>query len=253
MSINSLLKIDNLAVSIGQRSLLSGLTLQLSAGETHALMGANGSGKSSLALTVMGHPDYLVTGGSLLFAGRSILKMTTDERAALGIFLSFQQPPALPGVTVSTMLKMAVNAQRAARKETPLETAEFLRQLRDALTRLQIERSFATRSVNDGFSGGERKRCEMLQALLLSPRLLILDEIDSGLDIDAIKVVAAAVAELKKRGATVLIITHYQRILDYVRPDFVHILHDGRIAKSGPAELVQELEASSFAAVTARS
>jgi Fe-S cluster assembly ATP-binding protein len=237
------LEIRNLHVRIEEREILRGVDLTVRQGELHALMGPNGSGKSTLANTIMGHPGYEVTDGEILFNGENIVDMAPHERARLGLFLAFQYPVAIPGVSVANFLRLAINAQR----ETPIAMKEFAQRLGSAVDLLDVERSFTSRHLNDGFSGGEKKRAEVLQMAVLEPQIAVLDETDSGLDIDALRTVAEGVAKLHaQQGLGALIITHYQRILHYVRPEFVHILMDGRIVMEGGNELVDRLESEGY-------
>ena len=237
------LEIRNLHVRIEEREILRGVDLTVRQGELHALMGPNGSGKSTLANTIMGHPGYEVTDGEILFNGENIVEMAPHERARLGLFLAFQYPVAIPGVSVANFLRLAINAQR----ETPIAMKEFGQLLGSAVDLLDVERSFTSRHLNDGFSGGEKKRAEVLQMAVLQPQIAVLDETDSGLDIDALRTVAEGVAKLHaQQGLGALIITHYQRILHYVRPEFVHILMDGRIVMEGGNELVDRLEREGY-------
>ena len=237
------LEIRNLHVRTEEREILRGVDLLVRKGELHALMGPNGSGKSTLANTIMGHPDYEVTDGEILFDGENITEMAPHERAKLGLFLAFQYPVAIPGVSVANFLRLAINAQR----EEPIKVKEFGEQLSRAVELLDVDRSFASRHLNDGFSGGEKKRAEVLQMAMLRPQISVLDETDSGLDIDALRTVAEGVQKLHDdQGLGVLIITHYQRILDYVRPEFVHIMLDGRIVMNGGNELVERLEREGY-------
>jgi Fe-S cluster assembly ATP-binding protein len=239
----SQLEIRNLHVRIEEREILRGVDLVVRHGELHALMGPNGSGKSTLANTIMGHPDYEVTDGEILFDGENITELAPHERAKLGLFLAFQYPVAVPGVSVANFLRLAINAQR----EEPIKVKEFGAQLRHAVELLDVEDSFTSRHLNDGFSGGEKKRAEVLQMAMLRPRIAVLDETDSGLDIDALRTVAEGVQKLHDdQQLGVLIITHYQRILDYVRPEFVHIMLDGRIVMNGGNELVERLEREGY-------
>jgi Fe-S cluster assembly ATP-binding protein len=237
------LEIRNLHVRTEEREILRGVDLVVREGELHALMGPNGSGKSTLANTIMGHPGYEVTEGEILFDGENIVEMGPHERAKLGLFLAFQYPVAVPGVSVANFLRLALNAQR----ETPIKVKEFGERLGAAVDLLDVDRSFTSRPLNDGFSGGEKKRAEVLQMAVLEPKIAILDETDSGLDIDALRTVAEGVAKLHARqGLGALIITHYQRILHYVRPQFVHILMDGRVVMQGGNELVDRLEREGY-------
>lgn len=235
-------QISNLRAEIEGKEILRGLSLTAKPGEIHAIMGPNGSGKSTLANLIAGHPAYEATGGSITLNKQDVLEMNPEERAAAGIFLAFQYPASIPGVSVSHFLRLALNSLEKARGKKPTPMAEFIRTLRAHMKTLSIPLSFAERSVNDGFSGGEKKRLEMLQMLVLQPRLVILDEVDSGLDIDAIKVVANAVHQLDRTKTTVLVITHYQRLLNYITPDHVHVVQEGQIVRSGGPEVAHHLE-----------
>ena len=233
------LEIKNLHVSAGDKQILKGVDLHVRSGEFHALMGPNGSGKSTLANVLMGHPNLEVTEGSILLDGEDITEADPDERARAGLFMAFQYPVAIPGVTVTKYLRMVMNARR----EEPISLKEFRKTVEAAMVLTKVPREFSTRYLNDGFSGGEKKRMEILQLALLEPRLAVLDETDSGLDIDALNTVAAGVnAVAAKTGMGTLIITHYQRILHMVKPEFVHIMFEGRIVKEGGPELVEQLE-----------
>jgi len=237
------LEIRNLHVRTEDREILRGVDLSVGRGEIHALMGPNGSGKSTLANTIMGHPGYEITQGAIIFRGQDITEAEPHERAQSGLFLAFQYPVAIPGVSVANFLRMAINAQR----EEPIGMKDFRERLTHAVDLLDVERSFTSRHLNDGFSGGEKKRAEILQMAVLQPEVAVLDETDSGLDIDALRTVAEGVNRLhQERGLGALIITHYQRILHYVRPDFVHILMDGRIVLEGGVELVERLEREGY-------
>ncbi len=237
------LEIRNLHVRIEEREILRGVDLSVDRGEVHALMGPNGSGKSTLANTLLGHPAYEVTEGSILFKGEDITEAEPHERAKAGLFLAFQYPVAIPGVSVANFLRMAINAKR----EEPIGVKEFRDQLRHAIELLDVDRSFTSRHLNDGFSGGEKKRAEILQMAMLKPDIAILDETDSGLDIDALRTVAEGVDKLhSEQGLGALIITHYQRILHYIKPQFVHIMLDGRIVLEGGVELVERLEREGY-------
>jgi Fe-S cluster assembly ATP-binding protein len=237
------LEIRNLHVRTEDREILRGVDLTVRRGELHALMGPNGSGKSTLANTIMGHPAYEVTAGEILFDGENIVEMEPHERAKLGLFLAFQYPVAIPGVSVANFLRMAINARR----EEPIKMKEFAAQLTSAVDLLDVDRSFTSRHLNDGFSGGEKKRAEVLQMAMLRPEIAVLDETDSGLDIDALRTVAEGVGKLHaEQGVGVLIITHYQRILDYVRPEFVHVMMDGRVVLEGGNEVVERLEREGY-------
>ncbi|MFZ0072743.1 MAG: Fe-S cluster assembly ATPase SufC [Xanthobacteraceae bacterium] len=243
----AMLEIKNLQVRVDDRAILNGLDLTVNAGEVHAIMGPNGSGKSTLAHVLAGKGGYEVTGGDVLFEGEDLLALRPDERAARGIFLAFQYPLEIPGVATMTFLRTAINAQRKQRGEPELLTPEFMKRVRDAAARLDINQDMLRRGVNVGFSGGEKKRNEILQMALLEPRLCVLDETDSGLDIDALKVVADGVNRLRAPGRAMVVITHYQRLLDYIVPDVVHVLSRGRIVKTGGKELALELEAKGYA------
>ncbi|MGB8488078.1 MAG: Fe-S cluster assembly ATPase SufC, partial [Xanthobacteraceae bacterium] len=229
----AMLEIKNLQVRVDDRAILNGLDLTVNAGEVHAIMGPNGSGKSTLAHVLAGKGGYEVTGGDVLFEGEDLLALRPDERAARGIFLAFQYPLEIPGVATMTFLRTAINAQRKQRGEPELLTPEFMKRVRDAAARLDINQDMLRRGVNVGFSGGEKKRNEILQMALLEPRLCVLDETDSGLDIDALKIVADGVNRLRAPGRAMVVITHYQRLLDYIVPDVVHVLSRGRIVKTG--------------------
>ena len=242
------LAIKNLHVSIDDTEIINGLSLTINTGEIHAVMGPNGTGKSTLAYTLMGHPSYEVTAGEITLDGRDVLAMEPNERALAGLFLAFQYPSAVPGVSIANFLRMAVNARRKLDnpEDKGIPLLEFRKLLIGNLDRLKISHDFAGRYLNDGFSGGEKKRVEILQMLTLQPAFAILDEPDSGLDIDAIKVVAEGVNAMRGENFGGLLITHYQRILDYVRPDFVHVMMHGTIVASGGAELAADLEANGY-------
>jgi Fe-S cluster assembly ATP-binding protein len=240
------LEIRNLHVSAEGKVILKGLDLAVPTGEVHALMGPNGSGKSTLANAIMGHPAFDVTEGEIIFDGNEITGADPEERSRAGLFMAFQYPVAIPGVTVAKYLRMAVNAHREARGEDQIALKDFRRETEAAMELVNIPRDFSSRYVNDGFSGGEKKRMEILQLAMLKPRIAILDETDSGLDIDALRIVAEGVNAFAGSEMGILIITHYQRILHLVEPDFVHVMFDGRIVKEGGAELVGELEAKGY-------
>jgi Fe-S cluster assembly ATP-binding protein len=237
------LEIKNLHVSAGDKPILRGVDLRVRSGEFHALMGPNGSGKSTLANALMGHPNFEVTQGQILFDGEDITEAEPDERARAGLFMAFQYPVAIPGVTVTKYLRMVINAHREARGEEPISLKDFRKDVEAAMELTKVPKEFSTRYLNEGFSGGEKKRMEILQLALLRPRLAVLDETDSGLDIDALNTVASGVnAVAGETGMGTLVITHYQRILHTVRPQFVHIMFEGRIVKEGGEELVGQLE-----------
>lgn len=237
------LEIKNLHVRTQEREILRGVDLSVSEGELHALMGPNGSGKSTLANAIMGSPNYEITEGQILFGGEDITAADPAERAKAGLFLAFQYPASIPGVSIANFLRMAINAQR----EEPIAVKDFRDQLAEAVELLDVDRSFTSRPLNDGFSGGEKKRCEVLQMAMLEPAIAVLDETDSGLDIDALRTVAEGVSKLHERsGMGALIITHYQRILHYIKPEFVHIMLDGRIESEGGPELVEQLEREGY-------
>ncbi|HTU77526.1 MAG TPA: Fe-S cluster assembly ATPase SufC [Solirubrobacteraceae bacterium] len=241
------LEIKDLHVRTEEREILRGVNLEISRGEIHALMGPNGSGKSTLANTLLGHPSYEITEGSIVFKGEDITEAEPHERAKAGLFLAFQYPVAIPGVSVANFLRMAINAKRAQDGGEPIQVKEFRTQLAHAIELLDVDRAFTSRHLNDGFSGGEKKRAEILQMAMLAPDVAILDETDSGLDIDALRTVAQGVQRLHdEQGLGALIITHYQRILHYVKPQFVHILMDGRIVLEGGVELVERLEREGY-------
>ena len=249
------LEIKDLHVEVDGKPILKGIDLAVSRGEVHAIMGPNGSGKSTLALTIMGHPRYKVTRGEIRFGGKDVLAMTVDERARAGLFLAFQYPAAIPGVSVANFLRTAINARRAERgttaaagerKNTDMPIPQFRKMLAEKLKLLEIDESFITRSVNDGFSGGEKKRLEMLQMHMFHPLFAVLDETDSGLDIDALQTVAQGIEALRSPDVGILLITHYERILRYVRPDYVNVLIDGRIVRTGGRELAAELESKGY-------
>jgi Fe-S cluster assembly ATP-binding protein len=243
----ALLEIKNLHVEIDGKQILKGLDLVVNKGEVHAIMGPNGSGKSTLAYVLAGKAGYEPTAGEVKFNGENIFEMQPDERAAAGLFLAFQYPIEIPGVATMTFLRTALNAQRKKRGETELSTPEFLKRVRDTAGKLSIDPEMLRRAVNVGFSGGEKKRNEILQMALLEPRLAVLDETDSGLDIDALKIVSEGVNRLRSSETSFVVITHYQRLLDYIVPDVVHVLSKGRIVKTGGKELALELEARGYA------
>lgn len=237
-----MLKINNLHAKVEDKNILNGIDLDIKAGEIHAIMGPNGSGKSTLASVIAGKEDYEITKGEMLFNNNSIDELSAEERAHKGIFMSFQYPIEIPGVTITNFIKTAINETRKARGEKEMPANEMLKLLREKCNMLEIDRKFLSRSINDGFSGGEKKRNEIFQMAMLEPTLSILDETDSGLDIDALKVVASGVNKLKTKNNATVVITHYQRLLDYIIPDYVHVLFDGKIVKSGNKDLAIELE-----------
>ena len=237
-----MLEINNLQAGVEGKSILKGIDLSINAGEVHAIMGPNGSGKSTLAQVLAGREGYEIAGGSVRYNGEDLLELGPEERVREGFFLAFQYPVEIPGVNTTYFLRAAVNALREHRGETELSAVDFLKLMRKKIELLELDESLLKRSVNEGFSGGEKKRAEILQMALLDPKFAVLDETDSGLDIDALKIVAGGVNHLKRADNAQLIITHYQRLLDYIVPDRVHVLVDGRIVKSGPKELALELE-----------
>lgn len=241
-----MLKIENLAASIGGTEILRGLSLEVGAGEVHAIMGPNGSGKSTLAQVIAGHADYKVTAGSVMFEGRNLLDLEPEERAHEGIFLGFQYPVEIPGVNNAYLLKAAVNAKRKHQGLQEIDAFEFLKLAKEKMALLDMDPKFLNRGVNEGFSGGEKKRNEILQMAMLEPKLAILDETDSGLDIDALRAVAKGVNALRAPDRAIVLVTHYQRLLDYVEPDRVHVLSEGRIARSGDKSLALELEEKGY-------
>ena len=243
----ALLEVKNLHVEVADRKILNGLTLAVENGQVAAIMGPNGSGKSTLAYVLAGKPGYVVTEGQVLFSGEDVLAMDTDTRAAKGLFLAFQYPMEIPGVATMTFLRTAVNAQRKHRGQGDLSTPEFMKRVRDTAAVLGIDMEMLRRAVNVGFSGGEKKRNEILQMAMLEPKLAVLDETDSGLDIDALKVVADGVNRLRSPERAMIVITHYQRLLNYIVPDVVHVLSKGQVVKSGGKELALELEAKGYA------
>ena len=237
-----MLSIKNLQARIEEKQILKGINLDIKAGEVHAIMGPNGSGKSTLASVLAGRPEYEVTGGSVEFLGKDLLELSPEERAGEGIFLAFQYPVEIPGLTTTNFIKTAVNEVRKYRGQEPYDAVQFLKLMREKMAMVEINQSLLSRSLNEGFSGGEKKRNEIFQMAMLEPKLAILDETDSGLDIDAIRIVANGVNKLRSKDNAVLVVTHYQRLLDYIVPDFVHVLYNGRIVKSGTKELALELE-----------
>ena len=241
-----MLKIHNLHASVEGKPILRGVNLEIGAGEVHVLMGPNGSGKSTLSHVLVGNPKYDVTEGTIEFKGKDLLAMLPEDRAHEGLFMSFQQPVEIPGVSITNFLRAAVNAKRAYNGEEPMKAADFLKMLREKRQTVGLDAHFMNRGVNEGFSGGERKRNEIFQMAVLEPVFSILDETDSGLDVDALRIVAEGFNNLRNKNTSALVITHYQRMLDYLRPDFVHVLINGRIVKSGTAALGYEIEEKGF-------
>ena len=241
----SQLEIKDLHISIGDKPIVKGLTLTIKQGEVHAIMGPNGTGKSTLAKAIAGHPDYTITSGEVLLDGVSVLEMEPDERARAGLFLAFQYPSEIPGVSIANFLRAAVQARMAEGEE--LDATAYYKRLYSKMDLLKIDRKFTSRSVNEGFSGGEKKRCEILQMAMLEPKIALMDETDSGLDIDALRIVADGVNTLRNGPLGIMLITHYQRLLDYIVPDTVHVLYKGQVIKSGDKALAHELEANGYA------
>ena len=243
---NTILEVRGLKATINEVPILKGLDLTVRAGEVHAIMGPNGSGKSTLAKALAGHPAYTITGGEVLFDGKPLLDLAPEERARAGLFLGFQYPIEVPGVTNSAFLRLAYNTVQGARGKDELDPLEFDDYVQEKLKLLEMDPAFLERSVNEGFSGGEKKRNEILQMAILEPRLAILDEVDSGLDIDALRVVAGGVNSLRRADNAVVLVTHYQRLLNYITPDFVHVMSQGRIVRTGGKELALELETRGY-------
>ena len=241
-----MLQIKNLHASVEDKEILKGINLEVKAGEVHAIMGPNGAGKSTLSSIIAGNENYNVTAGEIILEGEDISELAPEERAHKGVFLSFQYPVEIPGVSVTNFMKTAINESRKARGQEDMPANEMLKLIREKSELLEIDRKFLSRSLNEGFSGGEKKRNEIFQMAMLEPKLAILDETDSGLDIDALRIVANGVNKLKNETNAVLVITHYQRLLDYIIPDFVHVLMDGKIVKSGGKELAYELEEKGY-------
>ena len=241
-----MLKIHNLQASVEGKAILKGIDLEIKAGEIHAIMGPNGSGKSTLASVLAGRKEYEVTSGSVEFLGKDLLELDPEERAGEGLFLAFQYPVEIPGLTTTNFIKTAVNEIRKYRGEAPLDAVAFLKMMKEKMAMMNIGQTLLSRPLNEGFSGGEKKRNEVFQMAMLQPKLAILDETDSGLDIDAIRIVANGVNKLRNKDNAVLLVTHYQRLLDYIVPDFVHVLYKGKIVKSGTKELTKELEAKGY-------
>ena len=245
-----MLKIKNLKAGIEDNQILKGINLEVNAGEVHAIMGPNGSGKSTLAAVIAGKDEYEVAEGSINFEGEDLLELAPEERAQKGVFLSFQYPVEIPGISVSNFIKTSIAEQRKATGMKPMPIKDLLKMMRDKMELLNIKNGYLSRNMNEGFSGGEKKRNEIFQMAMLEPKLSILDETDSGLDIDALRIVANGVNKLKSKNNATIVITHYQRLLDYIIPDFVHVLHDGRIIKSGGKELAHELDERGYDWIT---
>ncbi len=241
-----MLKIDNLHAKIGDKAILKGVNLHVRPGEVHAIMGPNGAGKSTLSSVLVGHPAFDVTEGQAIFDGQDVLDLEAEDRARLGMFLSFQYPVEIPGVSMVNFMRSALNEQRKAKGLDPMPASDFLRLMKEKRALVELDSRLTSRSVNEGFSGGEKKRNEIFQMAMLEPKLAILDETDSGLDIDALRIVANGVNTLRSPERSAIVITHYQRLLDYIKPDFVHILYDGRIVHSGGPELALELEEKGY-------
>ena len=241
-----MLEINNLHAGIAGKEILKGINLTVADGEIHAVMGTNGAGKSTLSNVIVGHPAYEVTDGSILFNGHDLLAMSTEERAQAGIFMSFQAPTEIPGVSMTNFMRAAVNARRKAQGKEPLSAGDFLKLMREKRKIVELDAKLTSRSVNEGFSGGEKKRNEIFQMALLEPTFCILDETDSGLDVDALRIVAEGFNSLRREDTSAIVITHYQRLLDYLKPDVVHVLIDGRIVKTGGPELAGEIERRGF-------
>jgi Fe-S cluster assembly ATP-binding protein len=241
-----MLIIKNLHASVGGKEIIKGLDLQVNAGEIHAIMGPNGSGKSTLSAVLVGNPAFEVTEGEIIFEGKNLLKMPPEERSCAGIFLSFQYPVEIPGVSMVNFMRTAVNEHRKYKGQSPLSAGDFLKLMREKQAIVELDKNLITRSVNEGFSGGEKKRNEIFQMAMLEPKLAILDETDSGLDIDALRIVARGVNDLKRPENATIVITHYQRLLGYIRPDIVHVLYNGRIIRTAGPELALELEQKGY-------
>lgn len=241
-----MLKITNLHAQIEDKPILNGIDLTVNAGEVHAIMGPNGSGKSTLAATLAGREEYAVTEGTVEYLGKNLLEMAPEERAREGVFLAFQYPVEIPGVSTTNFMRTALNQIRTHRGETPLDAVAFLKVMKERMKLVEIDQSLLNRSLNEGFSGGEKKRNEIFQMAMLEPKLSILDETDSGLDIDALRIVAHGVNALRSKNSATIVVTHYQRLLEYIVPDYVHVLYKGRIVKSGGKELALELEEKGY-------
>ncbi|MBQ0022083.1 MAG: Fe-S cluster assembly ATPase SufC [Prevotellaceae bacterium] len=241
-----MLEIKNLHATVGGKEILKGVNLTIKDGEIHALMGTNGAGKSTLSNVIVGNPAYEVTEGSIIFNGQDLLAMKTEERANAGIFMSFQQPVEIPGVSMTNFMRAAVNARRAAQGKEPLKSTDFLKVMREKRKLVEIDQKLMNRSVNEGFSGGEKKRNEIFQMAMLEPTFCILDETDSGLDVDALRIVAQGFNTLRTAETSAMVITHYQRLLDYIKPDIVHVLIDGKIVKTGGPDLAVKIENEGF-------
>jgi Fe-S cluster assembly ATP-binding protein len=245
-----MLKIKNLKAGVGEIKILNGINLCVNAGEVHAIMGPNGSGKSTLSAVIAGNESYEVESGSIIFEGEDLLDLDPDQRAHMGVFLSFQYPVEIPGISVSNFLKAAISEKRKQVGMDPISAKELLGKMKEKMELLNMKKGYLSRNMNEGFSGGEKKRNEIFQMAMLEPKLAILDETDSGLDIDALKIVANGVNKLKSKDNATIVITHYQRLLDYIIPDYVHVLHNGRIIKSGGKELALELEEKGYDWIT---
>ena len=245
-----MIRIKNLKAGIEDNLILNGINLEVKAGEVHAIMGPNGSGKSTLASVIAGKEDYEVEEGEIDFEGEDLLELTPEERAHKGVFLSFQYPVEIPGISVSNFIKTSINERRKAKELDPIPAPQLLKMMREKMELLSIKKGYLSRNMNEGFSGGEKKRNEIFQMAMLEPKLAILDETDSGLDIDVLRIVANGVNKLKTKDNATIVITHYQRLLDYIIPDFVHVLHNGRIIKSGGKELAHELEEKGYDWIT---
>lgn len=241
-----MLKIENLQARVAEKQILNGINLEVKAGEVHAIMGPNGSGKSTLASVLAGREDYEVTGGSVSYQGKNLLTMAPEDRAREGVFMAFQYPVEIPGVSTINFMKTALNQIREHRGQPAVDAVSFLNLMKEKVKLVEIDQSLLNRSLNEGFSGGEKKRNEIFQMAMLEPRLAILDETDSGLDIDALRIVSSGVNKLRSKNNAIIVVTHYQRLLEYIVPDFVHVLYKGRIVKSGTKELAIELEAKGY-------